>query len=535
MDEGGIVKVSGDYLVVLRRGRLFTVSTANGALTPVDRIDVIPPGMDTSDAWYDEMLIHGRTIVVLGYSYEMDATELSRFALSADGRLSHVDTHHLRSDDYYSARNYATRIVGDTLILYTPLETCCSRGDPLDLLPGLSRWQPGQSEPVFTRLASGRDVHVPGDRKAEGLAWADTLHSVTRCDLSAAALDCRSSVVLGPQGRNFHVAQDAVFVWVAPRWRRGEAAYVYRLPLDGSAPQAARVRGAPLDQFSFSYDAAAGVLNVLVLPEGGGDAMWSSRFAAGQPALLRLPLQRFGDGSAGIVEDDYRPLPGGEDSWLLRNRFVGDWLVYATEHDNVDGNELVGVPVHGGDALVFPLDAPVSRIEAMGRDALVVTDSDDLDFLTLDLGGAEPVLSDRLTLGRLGEAEERSHAFFYRPDLSAPDGRSGLIGLPVMTWNDLGDEGADMLFARRTDGVLERYGRLQSNGGADRDDDCRASCVDWYGNARPIFLGDRILALLGYELVEGVAGDKRVEEAGRIDLAPPPRPARPAVPAPGGD
>jgi len=217
VDEGGIVKVSGDYLVVLRRGRLFTVSTAGGALTPVDRIDVIPPGMETSDAWYDEMLIHGRTIVVLGYSYEMDATELSRFALSADGRLSHVDTHHLRSDDYYSARNYATRIVGDTLILYTPLDTCCSRDDPLDVLPGLSRWQPGQSEPVFTRLAGARDVHVPEALKAQGLGWVDTLHSVTRCDLSAAELDCRSSVVLGPQGRNFHVAQDAVFVWVAPR------------------------------------------------------------------------------------------------------------------------------------------------------------------------------------------------------------------------------------------------------------------------------------------------------------------------------
>ena len=27
--------------------------------------------------------------------------------------------------------------------------------------------------------------------------------------------------------------------------------------------------------------------------------------------------------------------------------------------------------------------------------------------------------------------------------------------------------------------------------------------MDWYGNARPIFIGDRTFALLGYELVEG--------------------------------
>ena len=38
-----------------------------------------------------------------------------------------------------------------------------------------------------------------------------------------------------------------------------------------------------------------------------------------------------------------------------------------------------------------------------------------------------------------------------------------------------------------------------------RDDGCKAWCVDWYGNARPIFLGERVFALLGYEIVEGAA------------------------------
>ena len=53
---------------------------------------------------------------------------------------------------------------------------------------------------------------------------------------------------------------------------------------------------------------------------------------------------------------------------------------------------------------------------------------------------------------------------------------------------------------------------------------CKASCVDWYGNARPIFLGDRVFALLGYELVEGqLAGERwqeRIEERRRISFAP---------------
>jgi hypothetical protein len=56
------------------------------------------------------------------------------------------------------------------------------------------------------------------------------------------------------------------------------------------------------------------------------------------------------------------------------------------------------------------------------------------------------------------------------------------------------------------------------------DDGCKASCVDWYGNARPIFLGQRVLALMGYELVEGRllgrAGDERIETRRSISFSP---------------
>jgi hypothetical protein len=63
-------------------------------------------------------------------------------------------------------------------------------------------------------------------------------------------------------------------------------------------------------------------------------------------------------------------------------------------------------------------------------------------------------------------------------------------------------------------------------------DHCKASCVDWYGNARPIFLGERVLALMGYELVEGrlVNGvfSESIEERRRVDyLQPRLRPNRP--------
>src|SRR6186997_2682655 len=46
VDEGGIVKVHGDHLVILRRGRLFTVKIGDNALKPVDAVDAFAPGVN---------------------------------------------------------------------------------------------------------------------------------------------------------------------------------------------------------------------------------------------------------------------------------------------------------------------------------------------------------------------------------------------------------------------------------------------------------------------------------------------------------
>ena len=75
VDEGGIVKVHGNHLVILRRGRLFTVKVGGDALKPVSSVNAYPPGIDPSGDWYDEMLVSGNTIVVIGYSYGRDAPE----------------------------------------------------------------------------------------------------------------------------------------------------------------------------------------------------------------------------------------------------------------------------------------------------------------------------------------------------------------------------------------------------------------------------------------------------------------------------
>ena len=121
VDEGGIVKAHGNYLVVLRRGRLFTVSIADHDLKPISSCDAFGPEIDPRSTWYDEMLISKDTIVVIGYSYERGGTEAGLFHIGEDGTLTYRSTYQLRSNDYYSSRNYASRLIGNKLIFYSPL------------------------------------------------------------------------------------------------------------------------------------------------------------------------------------------------------------------------------------------------------------------------------------------------------------------------------------------------------------------------------------------------------------------------------
>ena len=50
---------------------------------------------------------------------------------------------------------------------------------------------------------------------------------------------------------------------------------------------------------------------------------------------------------------------------------------------------------------------------------------------------------------------------------------------------------------------------------------CEVSCIDWYGNSRPIFTAGRVFALMGTSLVEGEVRAGKVTERGRVDLTRP--------------
>jgi len=543
VDEGGIVKAWRDYLVILRRGRLFTARLGDqpGAAAPVAAIDVRPPG-SRHDSWYDEMLIHAPSgkVIVIGFSYQHEATEIGLFQIAPDGSLTHRQTHLLRSNDYYSSRNYASRLVGDTLVFYMPhyliAQRYNERTDDVSVgfsLPATRPFGGGAWHPI---VESSEVYRIGHDRDSM------TLHTVVTCDLSAPRFACRARGILGGDGRTFYVSQDAIYVWVTPGWPmwtdyvddideelqarlERRPSYLYRLPLDGSRPSALVVRGAPIDQFSFHETSDA--LRVLVQAEGGGDAMWAPELTSGAVGLVTVPLSAFGRNVRTLANAAYRSLPSptAQGRGAMQNRYVGSYLLYGTGtswgyaqpaqerddrvfvHQYVDGRSFSVQLSHG-----------VDRIEAMGDDAVLVgTDGQALHFRAIELGQSPRPAGEYVRAGA-SQGELRSHGFFYKP-LTDDE---GVLGLPTRSAAEPGmahlvNGSAEILYlsVRRLDftplGVLEASGATQ-------DDRCEVSCVDWYGNARPLFYRGRVFALLGYELVEGRIDAGAIHEVARTSF-----------------
>jgi len=87
-------------------------------------------------------------------------------------------------------------------------------------------------------------------------------------------------------------------------------------------------------------------------------------------------------------------------------------------------------------------------------------------------------------------------------------------------YEHLSEGSASILFLRNQLLRLNELGELASRVKGKMNDACRASCVDWYGNARPLFVRGRVFALLGYEIVEGAFAEDRILETRRISYAP---------------
>ncbi|PKP81023.1 MAG: hypothetical protein CVT79_12145 [Alphaproteobacteria bacterium HGW-Alphaproteobacteria-18] len=569
VDEGGILKQIGQHLVILQDGRLFVTDLmpeGEPGLKLSDRADVYRSSDE--DTWYDEILVAGRTILVTGYSYREEATEYTVLNLGEDGKVTRQATFYISSNDYYSGSNYATRMIDGKLVIHTPIYLV-GRGwwDDLDI-PVIREWRQEEEDGFRERteledgrpLFSATDIWMPVQQTLKPV-----IHTVTVCDISGVTDTsipvCEATAIVGTEEHEFLVTKDAFWLWMsaANEERRREInrddprpncfsgprpelsgiapSVLARLPVDGSRPGVLGVRGEPQNQFSMDMD--AGTFRAVLDWRHRDCSPWQSREEA-ELAFFDVPLNELGDVLQDTAGGRYFDLPTPGAS-AYEARFTEQHLVYGAREGWGSWPPSEGETRDSGRAIIVPVDAPakpvtvelshdVIRAERAGP-YMALTGYHDHTGLSLSLIDlrVEPRVSGTITLKGRYESENRSHAFNSR---IGPDG-AGLIGLPTVPQSEEADRwwwwssSSDMSYIAATaDGSLSQAGMLAATR---RDPDlpsqtgyeCEVSCIDWYGNARPIFTGGRLLALINSELVEGELKNGKVAEINRIDLTAP--------------
>jgi hypothetical protein len=561
VDEGGIVKQVGNFLLTLQEGRIFVVNTKAEGSNPLkltDRFNVYR-SKDTG-AWYDEMLVSGNRVLITAYSYEDQATEISVFTLSDQGKLSRNGRFMLSSYDYFSSENYATRLVGDNLVIYTPHSVLDLNPTERQSWPSLTvmadaNAKQGKATPLFNES----DIYAPGYDYPFMM-----VHAVSVCSLknvtSADQVGCKTTSFIGAQSLEFYVSGQDAFIWSAgmepyssddePKLQyddRGTKciparnppqptkAAIYRVPLSGEAPSMLGVRGTPIDQFSM--ESRDGRFMMLV-DQSTVDCKRSEKLT-----FLNIGLDAFAGQYEERKSEDYVILPKIDDQAPV-NRFVGDWLLIGSNQSfgsNYDdfatpqlrnpetkkwNERLIAVPINDPkSAQTLPLPFYTQRIERAGGNAVLTGHDQEqasLHFVMINLNARNASLGASLKIDGMQESESRSHGYGASIDNTG----NGLIGIPTekaspsgLTWSSNESDTSDISFIKVSPTALTEAGRFTVNGREPSNGyRCEVSCIDWYGNARPIFTGGRIFGMMGTELVEGRMERGEMQTIHRLDL-----------------
>lgn len=522
VDEGDIVKNVGDSLLVLRQGRLYAVSVAvPGTPVQTGSVRVAASEALNDGVWYDEMLVDGDRVYVIGYRYDLagvgpqaesevpelawnGATEVNVFRLR-DGGFERLGSTFVESWDYFSSDNYASRLVDGRLVFYMPFSAWLRESDGEPAFPRLLAAGPDGRFEALGPLFAADDVYRPLEKPE-----MPVFHSLVTCDLGEdGSVDCAAKSLLGDVSREFYVSPTDVFLWSND--------HVYEFEIATQTVLAHTVTGIPFDQFAFRQDGET--LHVATLD------------GAGTLSMLTLDLGRFDTEGAQSLDGLARVLHEGsfgEGGWsgVTAERYAGDTFVAAV------GGTPNAVVIHdlaSGETATVDPGFPVGRIEALGSDRVLVAGSGSgvaasFEMRVLDLPAKGSTVG-AVSLPSSGEGESRSHGFFFRPSSDGTRGQAGegTFGIPVVqevpadretpavsdgsgaeeagsevTWWGSGISNVAFV-AVGADGAMSPLGVVSATGDAGV---CETSCVDWYGNTRPIFLGDRVFALMGSELVE---------------------------------
>ncbi len=514
IDEGDIIKRSGNLLVNLHDGMLSVtdIGDTSGALQLRDSLDLHALSQQGDDVYYDELLVHGSNVIVLGYAYTTEATQIDFIALAADGSLRHIKRYWLSSGDYYDASNYGARIVGDELMLVLshPLTTQANDWPML-------RRQIDQPAQALTRV---EDLYLPTIPVTEPVA-----HWVIRCKLSIApdsapntATDpiqaCRGRGIVGTSSKQHYISDSATYFACADLdpgadsdqqyskhiiyWNQPfQRTVVFRIPHDNNATvSGAFFKGTISNQFQLhEFDASFYLL--------ASDDRPSNELSDPQRWILQaVPIANF---SIRPNSADYTKARIETKNSEDPVRFSGPWLWLA---NNAEQPQLIKHALQNGARYFVTPHGWINRIEptAKGIVAIGATQKSDDLFVSL-LPSNALQFANAVELPDLFIDDDRSHAF--NAGLRA-DGELW-FGFPVSNGN--GD--SQLQFLRWDTSRLTNLALMSMPNLPHTDTD-----FDWYGNARVFFIGDRIFGSSGLRLSEFELVGNIVRERSTVYLTP---------------
>ncbi|HRQ64053.1 MAG TPA: beta-propeller domain-containing protein [Xanthomonadaceae bacterium] len=543
VDEGDIVKKLGDRLLVLRKGWLHVVSLVDGDRDDLRLLASEPVNASPEEAeiWYDELLTFGDGLVVLGFNFDADISELFVFQVDDFGGLIRGPRLQVRSEDYYSGHNVGARVHGDRLLLSLVAD--------LELDPDGSGnwpfWRRADGDEGWAMLVEPEGLYLP-----LLVTESPVVRLVLDCALDgllAGTLDCRTTGIVSDDEAEFYASGNAAYLlvmgwedeaWLDPRFsprrvdwddrladlRRHRVTIVYRIPNDGAPPTVARLRGVPGNQFALK-EVGDSLYAATEVHDAGGTR---------RIALTRIGLSDFSDRihdprrevALLDVEETHRSVRLTDDAlWLGEHTYA-----MREEERTHRASTLLVQPFDGPPARRVPLVHSVDRIEPLGDRVFLSGRNDQDDWVMALAQQNRAARRPGVTVGSPVAvhshvpADTRSQAF-NRGALS--DG-SEWLGLPGFlrladdpkSWGRwFGNQVADIVYLR-ADGTHLGVPAILSMQDIDapHPDELDESHWDWYGNARLFFIGDRVFALSGALLKEARLDRNGVREVRSIAL-----------------
>lgn len=530
VDEGGVVKRLGDRVIVLRDGRLFILNIGQGdAATPIleSRVDLYES--PDEGTWFDELLIDGNRIVVIGYSYQYNASSYSVLELEEDGSVRNIGRFLIASEDYFDGRSYAARMINGALVFEVPIDLYQFRsGDEDELAPYF--FNPDVDEDGLidgrTPLFSAAEIYRP----LMDESWP-IVQAIIRCEVDALVQSgpqtaCNSVAFVTNEDGELYVGPDHAYFWSnsslhpasrEPHCRanddlRDDPVPVYRLEFETMTLSVVSVRSMVADPTWMGEQGGRFFgLGYAVARACAGSALPTDLALS----LTQIEPSEFGSDLAETTPVDGRILPTPFEMGRFPVRFFGDTLIYGGTPTHLvrrrsggNAGALVMVDLSGNVTdRVLSIPHRVERIEpagtkyAMGIGAASSWETPEIGFTAIPFAPQFDALQTEIVEGRF-VSERRSHAYNATTYGLFDDVLMGLATFePTEDRRRQANSGISFLTLEGDE--LHSLGAVDPiNSEPGESYVCEVSCTDWYGVTRAFFMSGRAFALTDAELIE---------------------------------